>query len=1426
MANDFSSESRCIARWNFEPGALTSDSKGTNTLTPSTSPPTSDGSDFKEGSGSANFVNASDQYFTITDANLPAGWPFKSADAVKRMTVCFWMKLAATPSQWQGIFDKGTYASANMGMIIGTTNVLTAACISTQYATKTLTPGVWYHVSFIICSTERTLTVRVYSAQDGQIDTYVFFTVVSASNAQDFRIGGYSDNTSNYTFDGKLDEFVVFNSCLTDDEVDAVRSGTFPITYPSPVAATNDFSGDSTCVALWRFEPTANFLSDSKGSHTLMSVNGATPVKTLPYYKEGGGGLYVNRLRYHGALIADSNLAAGFPLKSTDTTKTGTFCFWVKPTYQDSNYRAVFSKMDTDQNYRTFWVHINDRQIGVSLGSGTGTTHETYNTGLYLDIHYWHHVTIVFDGVNKFLGVKVWWERTGMGSSYINTGITNTIWVGAAPVTFGKNSYSTLATTLFEGYIDEVVVFNRMLTFQQADQIRRGVYTGTGLSYSNNFSSTSDLIAQYRFESGALTTDSKGTNTLTAVATPTEATLATGLKFKEGACAVNYARASSQAHLITEANMSADFPFKSTGQSRAMTFMCWIRPLTNPTTSTYHTIASKWDWNASKVGWSLTRTYNGTNYFIYGSLGYGVSGQTSESLSTLTGYPGTNIGWAGQWYHIAFAIDGINKRAYLRIYEDGTGMIRHLELNMANTLRIVDVDFCLGCEKNAGAGTNFFDGSIDEALMFNKVLSIQDVDAIRSGAFSGTLTYPAHVQGTFLQAGVRYPYHRRQHFIDPVFGSEVASGYSWSEAWRSPYGKMVGSGDIINVAKTLESPLPSTFSATKDSFIVTSPTCPNLAQNDVLRIGTVDQMNSVYSCAGLTVTLWRPYRGNSGSGLTVSKILPSGVPSTHWGLPAVRGFQVSPISLRCGVNTSTTVQDGFTLLGTPNYAVDFIVNTVFNFWDVSRVGFFNGSSTSLLDISGVGWSLENVYIFNSSGYCRIASATSHNFRVNKFFAENTTGALSAGAASAVAFEVNDLEVFGATWALADGWDSGTFKRFKCGNCARLLQISAGPVSNVIFQDSIIGEGAPVLREFYVYSDMRGQSMVFRNCLFPQGDLPTFEPNNNRWSGEISFENFNQQQGNNFTYYGRHVLNQPYAFCVSSEQEVYRTVPPSMKIILGSCTNPAYSMPLIIPLNTIASANVPLTITVWLRKNFSCGSDPLPTVRLRYLTGTLGDTSTEFGPMISNEQPYPFVASASTEYNATTNRAYTAFADTQIGYYWASSSGAPQWLKAFNPAGITVSSYSIRSRYDGQLNNLPKNWTFEGSNNDSSYVAIDTQTNQTWTVAGTVKSYTCSSPTTYKYHRLNVSANNGGTYVEVARLRLFTQGGTAPSNLVVVEDDLVMSDVSDTWVSVSKQITPTNTGTVDIELIMQTPNITLKSVPAAVVWVDDITVVSG
>ena len=105
MANDFSGDANCVALWRYESGALDVDSIGGNDLTASGIFPTANTTDYKEGAGSADFEKGSFQYLRRNDVNLDAGFPLKSGDANKKISVCSWFQMESTGTQ-MGLFTK------------------------------------------------------------------------------------------------------------------------------------------------------------------------------------------------------------------------------------------------------------------------------------------------------------------------------------------------------------------------------------------------------------------------------------------------------------------------------------------------------------------------------------------------------------------------------------------------------------------------------------------------------------------------------------------------------------------------------------------------------------------------------------------------------------------------------------------------------------------------------------------------------------------------------------------------------------------------------------------------------------------------------------------------------------------------------------------------------------------------------------------------------------------------------------------------------------------------------------------------------------------------------------------------------------------------------------------------------------------------
>lgn len=139
-------------------------------------------------------------------------------------------------------------------------------------------------------------------------------------------------------------------------------------------------------------------------------------------------------------------------------------------------------------------------------------------------------------------------------------------------------------------------------------------------------------------------------------------------------------------------------------------------------------------------------------------------------------------------------------------------------------------------------------------------------------------------------------------------------------------------------------------------------------------------------------------------------------------------------------------------------------------------------------------------------------------------------------------------------------------------------------------------------------------------------------------------------------------------------------------------------------------------------------------------------------MTSNSAPSPNVASASSEGVGT--EAYFAFDKVGGTGTFQVSSGASGWLKFNFGSGNAWASdeYRITAKA-GEVDRLPKDFTFQGSNNDSSWTTLDTQTGITFSGSET-KTFTFTNSTEYQYYKLDVTAINAGVILEVPELGIY------------------------------------------------------------------------
>jgi hypothetical protein len=125
-------------------------------------------------------------------------------------------------------------------------------------------------------------------------------------------------------------------------------------------------------------------------------------------------------------------------------------------------------------------------------------------------------------------------------------------------------------------------------------------------------------------------------------------------------------------------------------------------------------------------------------------------------------------------------------------------------------------------------------------------------------------------------------------------------------------------------------------------------------------------------------------------------------------------------------------------------------------------------------------------------------------------------------------------------------------------------------------------------------------------------------------------------------------------------------------------------------------------------------------------------------MSSNTTPSGTAAASSV--NTVSTSAWNAF-DRNSATIWQSANVAGQWLSYQFPTGRIIKRYGF-STFNNSLQ-LPRTWTFEGSNNGSTWAVLDTQTNFS-TAISTFYSFDISANiTSYTYYRINVSAVQGG-----------------------------------------------------------------------------------
>jgi hypothetical protein len=189
-----------------------------------------------------------------------------------------------------------------------------------------------------------------------------------------------------------------------------------------------------------------------------------------------------------------------------------------------------------------------------------------------------------------------------------------------------------------------------------------------------------------------------------------------------------------------------------------------------------------------------------------------------------------------------------------------------------------------------------------------------------------------------------------------------------------------------------------------------------------------------------------------------------------------------------------------------------------------------------------------------------------------------------------------------------------------------------------------------------------------------------------------------------------------------------------------------------------TGSVPTSADDVFTNSFTVAMDTNATVNSLNNTARARDIATP--AMTANNAPSPYVAAASSIFSA----AYDAFQafnrNYATGTYWATAANVVTgWLSIDFGSSIIIDGYTIYGS-DGQARN-PRNWTLEGSNNNSTWTVLHTVSGAAAIPAsGTYSISSIGNTTGYRYYRVNITLNGGSTAnVAIAELELY-QPGTA------------------------------------------------------------------
>jgi len=226
---------------------------------------------------------------------------------------------------------------------------------------------------------------------------------------------------------------------------------------------------------------------------------------------------------------------------------------------------------------------------------------------------------------------------------------------------------------------------------------------------------------------------------------------------------------------------------------------------------------------------------------------------------------------------------------------------------------------------------------------------------------------------------------------------------------------------------------------------------------------------------------------------------------------------------------------------------------------------------------------------------------------------------------------------------------------------------------------------------------------------------------------------------------------------------------------------------------------------------------------------IDSTLTDFPILVSLSDPGSYseditaegTPSASSEFNATHSASKAIDNNTSTQWAVTEPLSLPTWWKLdFGADNFKIiEKYTMQARTDAYWEQIPTAWLFQGSNNDSSWTTLDTQSGLSWTQSEK-KEFTFSNDKAYRYYRLYITASLNGVNTSFCELEMMESGNfnfshaqsdgadirfTKPDDTLLKYERVIHDDVNKIahyWVKI-----PSISSSTDTEFFIQYGNAT-------------------